>query len=391
MKRASLAAATLGISLLGGFAVVSLQTRTAPDDSDELDAMLDALGYTAGAEGAAHDGRGVVVHDPARAQPGVTLVCAAHAPEAVLIDLDGEIVHRWAVDYDAVFPDTRSRTPKTEYFRRVLLMPDGGLVVVFGGNGIVRIDRDSRVLWAHRIRAHHDLDVDAHGRIVTLTREARYIPGTRRNKPLADDRIAVLAPETGEVLLQVSLYDAFMRSDPEHRRAWTNTRRKTGDALHTNTVSVLKAPLPDHAGFCDGCVLTSVRKLDLIGVVDLDAGRFTWTSTGAWDAQHDPQLVAADRLLLYDNRGPGDGTSAVREYAISAEGLEPVWSWNGSTSRLAGGVQRLANGNTLVTETDGGRIIEVAPDGDVVWEWQSHWRVSGKIARIFQAERVSWP
>jgi hypothetical protein len=31
--------------------------------------------------------------------------------------------------------------------------------------------------------------------------------------------------------------------------------------------------------------------------------------------------------------------------------------------------ERLPNGNTLVTESDGGRLFELTPGGEIVWEY----------------------
>ena len=54
----------------------------------------------------------------------------------------------------------------------------------------------------------------------------------------------------------------------------------------------------------------------------------------------------------------------VREYRSgSAEGLP--------FRAAQGGVQRLANGNTLITESMGGRAFEVTRDGKIVWEFVS--------------------
>jgi hypothetical protein len=48
-----------------------------------------------------------------------------------------------------------------------------------------------------------------------------------------------------------------------------------------------------------------------------------------------------------------------------------TWSYteDGFFSRGAGAQQRLPNGNTLVTESDSGRIFEISPEGRVVWEY----------------------
>ena len=46
-----------------------------------------------------------------------------------------------------------------------------------------------------------------------------------------------------------------------------------------------------------------------------------------------------------------------------ASDAQPFWS------NVRGDQQRLANGNTLITESEGGRIFEVSPDGEIVWEF----------------------
>jgi outer membrane protein assembly factor BamB len=51
-----------------------------------------------------------------------------------------------------------------------------------------------------------------------------------------------------------------------------------------------------------------------------------------------------------------------------------VWSYAGSSGRpfdspVRSSQQRLPNGNTLVTESDGGRLFEITAAGEVVWEY----------------------
>jgi hypothetical protein len=79
---------------------------------------------------------------------------------------------------------------------------------------------------------------------------------------------------------------------------------------------------------------------------------------------------------VFDNLGLG-------EYSQLVE-LEPfsqriVWSYAGSpendfSSHVLGCVQRLANGNTLVTESTSGRAFELTPSNEVVWRWTSPYR-----------------
>jgi len=54
-------------------------------------------------------------------------------------------------------------------------------------------------------------------------------------------------------------------------------------------------------------------------------------------------------------------------------------------------VQRLPNGNSLITEGSGGRIIEVTADHDIVWEYISpYWGTLMNINMIYRAYRVPY-
>lgn len=110
--------------------------------------------------------------------------------------------------------------------------------------------------------------------------------------------------------------------------------------------------------------------------------------------QHDAQwidegLPGAGNMLIYNNRNNlttedeigADEYSSVIEvrlplredgsYDWSAD-AEIVWEYDGGRgffSDALSGVQRLPNGNTLITEGRPGRLIEVSAAGEVVWEF----------------------
>ena len=43
-----------------------------------------------------------------------------------------------------------------------------------------------------------------------------------------------------------------------------------------------------------------------------------------------------------------------------------------------GAATRLENGNTLITESDGGRAVEVTPSGETIWEFYNPHRAGSK-------------
>lgn len=108
-------------------------------------------------------------------------------------------------------------------------------------------------------------------------------------------------------------------------------------------------------------------------------------------AQHDAQWIApglagAGHVLVFNNGGRGASrNSTVDEIALPVDettlakpmdtaalrALAPCWSYS-SEAISAGhisGAQRLANGDTLITNGESGRLVEVDAKGEVVWEW----------------------
>src|SRR3546814_13193077 len=58
------------------------------------------------------------------------------------------------------------------YWRKARLLPDGGLLAIFvvtgdtpWGYGMVKLDKDSNVIWSYLGQTHHDFDMGADGRI----------------------------------------------------------------------------------------------------------------------------------------------------------------------------------------------------------------------------------
>ena len=105
--------------------------------------------------------------------------------------------------------------------------------------------------------------------------------------------------------------------------------------------------------------------------------------------QHDVQWINEGRLgagdLIVFNNGHGRDYSSADvispplvngEYVLQSGSswgpAGPSWSWDQGTSMFAsslGGVERLENGNTLVTWGVRGTLFEVNPEGEVVWKY----------------------
>jgi hypothetical protein len=356
--------------------------------------------------------RGVTVYMPGRVQPGATLYTSGKDAAAHLIAMDGRVLHTWRRPFSTVW-DAASSMSKPQpdshvFFRQALVYPNGDLLVVYEavgdtpyGYAIVKLDKHSDILWRYFGRAHHDIDIGPDGRIYALTHDIVDFPADfgRLATPRLEDYLVVLSPE-GEEQLKLPLTELVKRSKYQHL-LHTVSAYSVADPLHTNTVEVITEALAVHFPYGrPGQVLTSFRELNAIGVVDLERQELVWATRGPWVGQHDPELLPSGHILLFDNyanyRSP-EGISRVIE--IDPKTLGIVWQYDGTAARplasdIRSGQQRLPNGNTLIIESDGGRIVEVTPGGEIVWEFLNPDRAPGRdgagelIAVIASARRI---
>jgi hypothetical protein len=359
-----------------------------PAEQQALIEQLEAIGYASGS--ARSDARGVTVHDPDRTRAGLNFYTSGHGPEAILMDMDGNEIHRWRHDFDEVWPG-RSSKRQTQWWRRAHLFENGAVLVMYADWGLVKLDRNSNLIWANPIAAHHDFDVTEDGEIFVLSREAGLVPRVNRGEPILEDFISVLDPD-GKEKRRISLIEAFDKS--EFKKIWVDAKSWRGDIFHTNSLVVLDGRLaPRVPAFRKGNVLTSMLRLDAIAVVDLEQPKVAWALQHDFKRQHDPQPLKNGNLLVFDNAGR-PGRSSVME--IDPVTREVIWLYRGTPERpfysfTCGTSERLPNENTLIVESDQGRAFEVTPEHEIVWEFHNPHRAGENdefIATLFDLERL---
>jgi len=331
--------------------------------------------------------RGVVRLQRERTFEGLTLILTGQS--AHLIDLEGKIRHTWHLDYNKIITPEERRSSLTHesrvYWRPARVFPNGDLLVMVEltrltpqGLALVRLDRDSRPLWIFHGSVHHDFDIAADGKIYVLGQGLRAAApaGIRLRGPLIDERLFVLSP-AGKLLRDFSLLDAFAGTPYAQlvNAIQGDVRYDKGDYLHSNNLEIADAATAARFDFVsEGQVLLSMRNLRALALLDMQSEKIVWVRRGSWFQQHDPDFLANGNLLLFDNKGDWErgGKSRVLEYDPTTEaivwqypGPKGGWLWSAARSEQ----QRLPNGNTLINENEGGRLLEVTVDGDLAWEY----------------------
>jgi hypothetical protein len=373
--------------------------------------------------------RGVIRHDPKRAYQGLNLYNSMPRARAQLMNMYGKTVHSWA---SSAGQPTKAELEWQRIWshldfsgwQHIHATPAGELYAIVHLHGLLKLDRSSKVEWLAKVAAHHDLDVAESGDIYTLTAEKRRIVHRKTTLWILDDHVVVL-DRRGKLRSRISLLDVLMRA-PETRglmrkkldwaakslpgslttaylmahalqkdkhnvkrtaeafrqilaNRFQGTRRielmlmtvmLPMDPIHANAVEVLRRDV-DGLGE-KGDLLLSVRELDLVLVLEPKTRKVRWTfGPGVLQRQHQPSLLENGNVLIFDN---GTFSKRSRVLEVRPDSKQVVWSYQAKPPRaffspIRGGCQRLPNGNTLIVESERGRVFEVTRKGRLVWEF----------------------
>ncbi len=206
-----------------------------------------------------------------------------------------------------------------------------------------------------------------------------------------------------------------------------------GDWFHMNSISWL-GPNRHYDGgderFHPDNIIMDGRQSNIIAIIDRKTGKLAWklgpyfTATkalrkmGQIIGQHHAHIIprglpGEGNILVYDNGGAAgygapnptspDGVSnARRDFSRVLEfdplTLEIKWQYPAAGfgmgrlySAFVCSAQRLPNGNTMITEGNGGRIIEVTPEHEIAWEYISPYvNRTMKFTLVYRAYRIPY-
>jgi hypothetical protein len=191
----------------------------------------------------------------------------------------------------------------------------------------------------------------------------------------------------------MTLRDAFWVREQERKTGLK--KRSRYDPFHTNSLRILSATEAARLGdaFHAGDALVSMAMLDTIAIIDLDEESARWWQQGPFGMQHKPRVTQDGKIILFNNYLSAERSSA---QIFDVHSHELVWEFTGSESeplysKRSGSVEVLPNGNILIVETDRGRVLEIMPNREVVWEFRNPNVASEQddlVAHIYSLDRL---
>ena len=314
------------------------------DDVTDLDDLHEEIAYIDSPEW-------VESYQPELSSAGYTLVLYRRRVP-MLLDMQGRIVHSW---------------PKVRAVGRARL-DHGGRLTVIGLDGMLKeYDWEGTLTWAYALPREEDLP---HHDFIRLENEHYLV--LAQETATRSDYIQEVDRE-GRVVWEWWPRDHLDRQFPDR-----DTRYP--DPTHLNSVFELTDNRWFRAGdhrFRPGNILVSARNLNAIFIVERSTGEIVWKHLEGLDFQHEAQMVPngipGQGLVVVFNNG-FHNLNAYRRSEIRA--IDPVertlvWSYSEPTfyTTVAGVQQVLPNGNLLITSSEGGRVFEITPEKEKVWEW----------------------
>jgi len=318
---------------------------------------------------------GLTGHNPAKAEQGYVLFSPMNdLNQTLLINMAGETVHVW--QHDTNVGIYGRLTEQGNLYLGAKIMTNMDLFQIwpaFKGGEIREISPSGEVLWRHVDPGHHhDQRPMPHGGCLYMSLEEvpeDMVPQVQGGHPPPDGKTKMYADVLVEVNAQgeriwewraiehLSLADDDIELS-EPRWEWS----------HGNTI----APIDDER------VLVSFRAIHTIGIIEKATGKWLWKYRDPrMGGQHDPQWLPNGNVLVYDNgtqrRHMGVFPHS-RVFEINPATNEIVWQYTDAFpfafySPQISGAQRLPGGNTLICEGLRGRLFQVTPEGEVVWEY----------------------
>ena len=323
---------------------------------------------------------GLLTYDENRATPGFTLFSPLVHDQVYLVDMKGEVIHEWIIEGNA--------------YGYAYLLPNGNLLASVRAPGIEsdgreglrliqEVDWSGQITWQCEAPAqHHDFVRLANGNTSYLGFERLSLGATKRVRGglpgteidgdyILGDYIREVTPD-GEIA-----WEWHVEENMEIEKFPLHDFTSREEFSHANSIFDL-----DGGGY-----LISARRSSFLYIVDRQTKMVSWSvHEDHWGGQHDAQILANGNLLFFANgfKTQGAGLPFSQVIEMNYKTGEEVWTYRGDppwtfNSPHISGCQRLYNGNTLICEGLWGRIFEVTPDGEIVWEYISPFE--GWIAR----------
>jgi hypothetical protein len=306
-----------------------------------------------------------------------------------MIDMLGEVRHRWMIDPSEIWPRTADgstgrRAPEKlhqVHSQGMAVLRDGSVVVNLSNRASAKLDRCGEVVWTVNRPNHHSIQQTADGgfwipsqRDVQEIDESILLPGLApdllRKRGRRYENLLLRIDAEGRVIQELSVLEPLVRGGFDHR-LYDIAEIDRVDPTHVNDIEIVTQALADKLpGVERGDLLVSIRQMHMLAIFDAETGEIQWHHSGPWVRQHDPDITPEGNIVVFNNHfGPHSSLMEIDPATREVVTRYPKGGPGTFKSSVLGTHQALPNGNWLINESVAGRLFEVDESGEIVWEY----------------------
>ncbi len=312
------------------------------------------------------------------------------------IDKTGRAIAEYPTLFENVWPKgegnfTNGRPAKDMYIHGLAMLPDASIVANLAHASTFRMDICGNVLWRLENLGHHSVHLNDDGTLWVGAEDYfdnELVPYQFHRAPFRSWVLQKINVE-GETIVWIPLVDLLQKIGLEGLIYQTSLNAGRvevfGDTLHLNDIESFPSNL-ELGFFGPGDVVISLRHGGGVIVFNEASQKVKFLSLGRFFGQHDPDFVSGDTIHVFNNRRrTAEGKQVSRILKLKAPDgqietvFEPKEEHDFFTS-IMGKHQVIENGDSLVVEALGGRLMQYDPDGEVVWRWSNRTSPTGNNA-----------
>ena len=307
-------------------------------------------------------------------------------PITVLFDIEKrEKVFIWKWPIQDIFDSSTIGKKVTKCCFRAqhpIIMKNGDLISNSSQGPLVRINKNSELVWLVDRQAHHSINLDHNGNVVVPV--VSQSPPDKNINPTREDGYIVVDPNSGEVIFEENLRDILEINS--YFGLLYGTGIPEQDLIHLNDVEII---LKNDDFVKKGDLLFSLRNLSTVFLYRPSSKKIIWLKNGPWLKQHDVDYIGDGNFTIFDNGVIDDAyfseikenqpahrykknNNSIMNYNMKNDTITKIFSLTEKNSIFTPtqGLHRiLRNKDVFVEESDMAILHRVSEDQKLVWSY----------------------
>jgi Arylsulfotransferase (ASST) len=287
---------------------------------------------------------------------------------------DRKLIYQWVPDFDKILQQTGDKRNKHNILAGHPLLAADGTIIFDASPLLIKINKDSKLVWAINKDFHHSNEYDADGNIwaPSVIKPSKFL--SYMLVGFKDDALTKISPD-GKVLLQKSIAEILVQNG--YRTLLLGTGVYEEDLVHLNDI---QPALTSTQYWLKGDLLISIKHKSTVFLYRPSTNKIIWLQTGPWLNQHDVDFIDNTRIGIFGNNIVRtnlaeqllDGYNEEYVFDFKSQKMSTPYTQFLKNAKVStkseGRSDILPNGDLFIEETDNNRLL-MGNTKNVLWQF----------------------